>query len=104
MRRSKEEAYDMRRSLEGKIGRLEGELNALRKTHAPNPAPQCYSPVWRTVLLFGGLLPTALALSSLNPKWFEGDLRWIASSSQFEIFGAACVLDAVFGNPGNFRR
>mmetsp|Transcript_6672 Transcript_6672/g.12050 ORF Transcript_6672/g.12050 Transcript_6672/m.12050 type:complete len:405 (+) Transcript_6672:214-1428(+) len=53
---------------------------------------------WRIVFGLGALVPYAIALGSLK----DGDVRLVAASKMFEIFGLVCSTAAALGNPRNF--
>ncbi|GMH87010.1 hypothetical protein TrST_g1503 [Triparma strigata] len=53
---------------------------------------------WRLLLVVGALVPHGFALGSL----VDGDMRLVAASRMFELFGAVCSIAAAVGNPRNF--
>jgi len=92
-----------------KIALLEGEVEGLKGTSSSSSsitAASSSEPVetgkfvegWRIVFGLGALVPYAIALGSLK----DGDVRLVAASKMFEIFGLVCSTAAALGNPRNF--
>ena len=88
---------------------LKGEVRGLKETSSssssitvarPSEAVQTGKFVrrWRIVFVVGTLVPHGLALGSL----INGDMRLVAASMMFEIFGYVCSVAAAGGNPRNF--
>ena len=88
---------------------LKGEVRGLKETSSSSSSITAARPsedvqtgkivrMWKIVFVVGAMVPHGFALASLK----YGDMRLVAASRMFEMFGSVCSIAAVCGNPRNF--